>query len=524
MKKIVDYFNRSKLHMGSCEYNHGSDRARSLTYLIGPLGVFAVYERSGPYYLDEESGWNASLHYILKDHLGSWTTVTNERGDVEQRLSFDAWGIPRDPDTWSGSFTSRPMFDCGFTGHEHLYGFGLINMKSPSSESRAKWLTSAMPSAGGLGEANGRMYDPVMSSFLSVDNYVQAPDFSQSFNRYAYCLNNPLKYVDPSGEFLTWSINQHGFSIGMNFTPAGVPLGFGVNVGWANGGSVGVYGEVAYRVGGTGLGAGVGVQAGYDYNFATGGSFTASGFGFASYGCFSAGGSGSYSYSFGSQTGTFGWGVNAGIGLYYNSNMNAYYGGGLSVGYGSGGWSFGANGYYNRMQKPVTTYGETVSVASEDIPAIKQQYADDCLETVLRWQESTGFGAEVLTDQQLAQCLVAGDGDFDGNWFGKSGLNYQKAKQCGFAYYEEGKVPNTVLEEAFIKMKNQNARVIINEAAETGGHSVGLKSITEMKHSNIWGRTTSGYRVVVMDPFYGQYRVEPRYNIISSKGISIFYY
>ena len=47
---------------------------------------------------------------------------------------------------------------------------------------------------------NGRMYDPVTSSFLSVDSYVQAPDFSQSFNRYAYCLNNPLKYTDPSGE------------------------------------------------------------------------------------------------------------------------------------------------------------------------------------------------------------------------------------------------------------------------------------------------------------------------------------
>ena len=199
-------------------------------------------------------------------------------------------------------------------------------------------------------------------------------------------------------------------------------------------------------------------------------------------------------------------------------------GGGLSVGYGSGGWTFGASGYYDRMQKSVTTYGETVSVASEDIPAIKQQYADDCLETVFRWQESTGFGAEVLTDQQLAQCLVAGDGDFDGNWFGKSGLNYQKAKQCGFVYYEEGKIPNTILDEAFIKMKNQKSRVIINEATKTGGHSVGIKSITETKHTNIWGRTTSGYKVVVMDPFYGQYWVEPHYNIISSKGISIFYY
>ncbi len=43
------------------------------------------------------------------------------------------------------------------------------------------------------------MYDPVMSVFLSVDNYVQSPENSQNFNRYSYCLNNPLKYTDPSG-------------------------------------------------------------------------------------------------------------------------------------------------------------------------------------------------------------------------------------------------------------------------------------------------------------------------------------
>ncbi len=63
-----------------------------------------------------------------------------------------------------------------------------------------------MPSAGGLGEANGRMYAPTFSCFLSPDNYIQSPDFSQSFNRYAYCLNNPLKYVDPSGEWIQYVI------------------------------------------------------------------------------------------------------------------------------------------------------------------------------------------------------------------------------------------------------------------------------------------------------------------------------
>jgi len=49
---------------------------------------------------------------------------------------------------------------------------------------------------------NGRLYDPVVGRFLSPDNYVQMPDFSQNFNRYSYCLNNPLMYTDPSGEII----------------------------------------------------------------------------------------------------------------------------------------------------------------------------------------------------------------------------------------------------------------------------------------------------------------------------------
>ena len=32
------------------------------------------------------------------------------------------------------------------------------------------------------------------------DNYVQAPESTQGYNRYSYCLNNPLQWVDPSGE------------------------------------------------------------------------------------------------------------------------------------------------------------------------------------------------------------------------------------------------------------------------------------------------------------------------------------
>ena len=156
----------TKTYVGLCEYIWTQSGNKDLTFINGPAGVFAVVERVGS---------NSDMHYVYKDHLGSWTTITDENGAVEQRLSFDAWGNLRNPNTWTGNYTDTPMFDRGFTGHEHLTDFGLINM-------------------------NGRMYDPVMSSFLSPDNYMQCPDNSQNFNRYAYCMNNPLRYTDPSGE------------------------------------------------------------------------------------------------------------------------------------------------------------------------------------------------------------------------------------------------------------------------------------------------------------------------------------
>ena len=64
----------------------------------------------------------------------------------------------------------------GYTGHEHLPGFGLIN-------------------------CNARLYDPALGRFLSPDPLIQDPTSTQNFNRYSYCLNNPLKYTDESGEF-----------------------------------------------------------------------------------------------------------------------------------------------------------------------------------------------------------------------------------------------------------------------------------------------------------------------------------
>jgi hypothetical protein len=48
---------------------------------------------------------------------------------------------------------------------------------------------------------NGRVYDAVLARFISADPHIQAGSLSQSYNRYSYVMNNPLKYTDPSGYF-----------------------------------------------------------------------------------------------------------------------------------------------------------------------------------------------------------------------------------------------------------------------------------------------------------------------------------
>ena len=51
----------------------------------------------------------------------------------------------------------------------------------------------------GLYNYNARLYDPFIGRFISADTIVPQPFNPQSLNRYSYCLNNPLIYVDPSG-------------------------------------------------------------------------------------------------------------------------------------------------------------------------------------------------------------------------------------------------------------------------------------------------------------------------------------
>jgi RHS repeat-associated protein len=54
----------------------------------------------------------------------------------------------------------------------------------------------------GLYYYNARYYDPTIGRFISGDRIVQDISRPQTLNHYSYCINNPLKYNDPTGNFI----------------------------------------------------------------------------------------------------------------------------------------------------------------------------------------------------------------------------------------------------------------------------------------------------------------------------------
>lgn len=124
---------------------------------------------SAPMVLQRENGGEWTAYNICRDYLGSITHIASLDGTLVAEYSYDPWGRLRDPETlevYAAGEEPELFLGRGFTGHEHLTWFGLINM-------------------------NARLYDPLLGRFLSPDPYVQAPDFTQNFNRYSYALNNP---------------------------------------------------------------------------------------------------------------------------------------------------------------------------------------------------------------------------------------------------------------------------------------------------------------------------------------------
>jgi RHS repeat-associated protein len=107
---------------------------------------------------------NTTLQYMHQDHLTGTSLVTNADGSQNSTIKYVPFGA-----TLSGSVPT----DIKFTGQRL--------------------------DATGLYYYGARYYDATIGRFISPDPTIPNPADPQAFNRYTYCSNNPLKYIDPSG-------------------------------------------------------------------------------------------------------------------------------------------------------------------------------------------------------------------------------------------------------------------------------------------------------------------------------------
>jgi RHS repeat-associated protein len=107
-----------------------------------------------------------TVEYIHTDALGSIVAITDEHRNVIERREYEPYGAQLTPALRDGP---------GYTGHLQDAATGLVQMQQ-------------------------RYYDPQIGRFLSVDPVTAygSGDMRQ-FNRYAYAINNPYKYIDPDG-------------------------------------------------------------------------------------------------------------------------------------------------------------------------------------------------------------------------------------------------------------------------------------------------------------------------------------
>ena len=83
------------------------------------------------------------------------------------------------------------------------YPFGRVMTASPQASFKVsrQFTGQVKDDDTGLYYYNGRYYDVPLDRFIQADTMIPDLGNPQSYNRYSYCLNNPLKYTDPSGRW-----------------------------------------------------------------------------------------------------------------------------------------------------------------------------------------------------------------------------------------------------------------------------------------------------------------------------------
>ena len=111
---------------------------------------------------------NGVVRWLATDHLGSTALTVSETGGRMSEIRYKPWG-------------------------ESRYTFGA----TPTQRRFTGQVLDEV--AGGLYFYNARYYDPYLNRWIQPDSIIPNPGDPQNLNRYSYCRNNPLRFIDPSG-------------------------------------------------------------------------------------------------------------------------------------------------------------------------------------------------------------------------------------------------------------------------------------------------------------------------------------
>jgi RHS repeat-associated protein len=174
--RVLKTARRHRTFTGSVEYAGGlyerrEDASGNITHVLYVPGADRVVAQVELAATSAGVITDRKVVYLHDDHLGSVESLTGAK-TTTQHFKYNPFGQRVDPQTFVPAQGAGDVTD-GFTDQEHDDELGLINMR-------------------------GRMYDPKIGRFLSVDPLVSDPS-SQGFNRYSYVSNNPLNFTDPTG-------------------------------------------------------------------------------------------------------------------------------------------------------------------------------------------------------------------------------------------------------------------------------------------------------------------------------------
>ena len=171
-----------------------SKAVNGVKYTYAYLNGMLMYETRGEakfYYSYDANGTLYSVKYTLTDSsdLMTYYYTHNSRGDIvgiyngagqlRAHYEYDAWGNVLSVTDQNGN---------AITSSTHI---GNLN----PFRYRGYYLDTET----GLYYLMSRYYDPVTHRFVNADGYFQSGEDILDSNMSAYCRNNPISYVDPTG-------------------------------------------------------------------------------------------------------------------------------------------------------------------------------------------------------------------------------------------------------------------------------------------------------------------------------------